>query len=565
MELLNRTIAIGTIATALLFGILIATNQTATAALGNHFQQFVADVLIMARYCIGGAAVMACMAGFVYLAIIVSKRHNENMRQRDGSFAMLKTKLHGHTVYIDPNKIVAPALIVGPTGIQEVFTAEPTLHLHHAVARAKVAAAQAIAPGDAAIASRHGSQYRGVRLGGQERRIIDSEPKRGEQYTISTPERLALPAPAPEPVRLLTVNDAITQAQTNRIVIGQSQATGALAVYDPTVHGHAAIIGSTGTGKTTGAAMTAVASAIRAGYHVIILDPDGGSDWGAFRSHAEWMEADRETLPDQINALNREYLRRKDGAGQPLLIVIEEYGDLLAQLHAAKRGDAESVDNALDAILRRGRRRGMHVMLIDQYPEKWSQQVIAGVKWRAVHRLGPNQGAKLEEYKVSQLPARGAFRHDGDVYESWHAAPSVRALLATVPAPNHAPIVDAQWSVISDRSTVPAEATPPFLTPVERQNGTQNGAETGTPGTDDSGRWNAVVDAWFAANPQALLGPAVGVSDLARAMCADAEGADANYAAYKGRAHKLFHEFRNAVRLPGGERLGTDTAKRGNL
>ena len=67
-----------------------------------------------------------------------------------------------------------------------------------------------------------------------------------------------------------------------------------------------------------------------------------------------------------------------------------------------------------------------------------------------------------------------------------------------------------------------------------------------------------MVAAWFAANPQALTGPAQGISDLARAMCRDNEGNEGNYNAYKGRAHPLFHEFRKAVHLPNGERLGTD-------
>ena len=98
---------------------------------------------------------------------------------------------------------------------------------------------------------------------------------------------------------------------------------------------------------------------------------------------------------------------------------------------------------------------------------------------------------------------------------------------------------------------------------VERRNGTQNGGQERNAGTgqgpDDPGRWDDIVAAWFAANPQALTGAALGISDLARAMCRDNEGGnDANYEAYKGRAHKLFHEFRAAVRLPGGERLGTD-------
>ena len=77
---------------------------------------------------------------------------------------------------------------------------------------------------------------------------------------------------------------------------------------------------------------------------------------------------------------------------------------------------------------------------------------------------------------------------------------------------------------------------------------------------EQDGRWDDVVCEWFRTHPAALSGPAIGISDLARAMCRDAEGTDANYEAYKGRAHPLFHAFRNSVRLPTGERLGTDTA-----
>ena len=82
---------------------------------------------------------------------------------------------------------------------------------------------------------------------------------------------------------------------------------------------------------------------------------------------------------------------------------------------------------------------------------------------------------------------------------------------------------------------------------------------------DDPGRWADVVAAWFAVNPAALSGPAKGISDLARAMCRDNEaGGESNYEAYKGRAHKLYHEFRNAARLPGGDRIGVDISTGGS-
>jgi hypothetical protein len=123
-------------------------------------------------------------------------------------------------------------------------------------------------------------------------------------------------------------------------------------------------------------------------------------------------------------------------------------------------------------------------------------------------------------------------------------------MLPFVPASAAGPIIDGSFTV---RAEARGEATSG-----ERQ---QNGAQNGASGTDEPGRWDDVVAAWFSANPQALTGPPQGISDLARAMCRDQEGDTANYEDYKSRAHRLFHEFRESVRIPVGkldERLGTD-------
>ena len=140
--------------------------------------------------------------------------------------------------------------------------------------------------------------------------------------------------------------------------------------------------------------------------------------------------------------------------------------------------------------------------------------------------------------------------------------PELRALLADVPAPRALVMLTPRWEGVKEGAagvplapgTAGEGGVPPVL-PLENA-GTERNA--GTLADDAPGRWDDVVAAWFAANPQALTGPAQGISDLARAMCRDAEGNDANYANYKGRAHPLFHEFRKAVRLPNGDRLGTD-------
>jgi len=106
-----------------------------------------------------------------------------------------------------------------------------------------------------------------------------------------------------------------------------------------------------------------------------------------------------------------------------------------------------------------------------------------------------------------------------------------------------------------DRSTVPTvpggteggELPPVSAVPPLENAGTERNA--GTAQAAAAGRWDDVVAAWFDANPQALTGPAKGISDLARAMCRDNEGDDANYEAYKGRAFDLFHEFRKGGAL----------------
>lgn len=68
-------------------------------------------------------------------------------------------------------------------------------------------------------------------------------------------------------------------------------------IFNPQLHGHGAIVGSTGTGKTTSAAFTVATAALAAGYGLVILDPEGGADWAAFGARADLHEADRETFP----------------------------------------------------------------------------------------------------------------------------------------------------------------------------------------------------------------------------------------------------------------------------
>jgi hypothetical protein len=144
------------------------------------------------------------------------------------------------------------------------------------------------------------------------------------------------------------------------------------------------------------------------------------------------------------------------------------------------------------------------------------------------------------------------FHFGGSVFSTWPMEDTLPSLLARVRTV--APVV-----VDVPRSTVPDGAAGEGSPEVERQERVENVPSGTALGTDEWGRWDDVVAEWFASHPSALTGPAIGISDLARAMCRDNEGgSDAGYEAYKGRAHKLFHEFRAAVHLPSGDKLGVD-------
>lgn len=375
------------------------------------------------------------------LLVIAYKRnyHADRNRIIDGNAALREYRVgrvwwnpwSGTRALFDPNLMESSVAYITDQGIVE----GPPIREPVRIETQRTRHIQAMYPGDAVLASS---------------RAPIMQPKPASMRSIAAkPAKpsapLALPAPEPvtsvTPPRLALV-DALKQSTADRWIVGQAE-DGKLAAFNPRAHAHAAIVGSTGTGKTTSVGYALVLQAIRQQYHTIILDPDGGADWSRFRSHCEWHEADRTTFPGQVEAIHRLFESRADDANvQPVFVVLEEYGDLIRQLRVTSKADADGVDVMLDTLLRRGRKRGVHLCFIDQYPEHWSQQVIGGTKFRAVFQLGPNQGAKLEEYKAAQLPDVGTFLVREQRYLSWDAAASASTALSYVPVGNVPRIID---------------------------------------------------------------------------------------------------------------------------
>lgn len=565
MQFLYKVLALITLVISLIMAMLISANLESIRMIGGHVERFVADLLAITLYCVGGFGVIGALGALTWIVLMIARRRNEDMRQRDGSFPLQRVKIGKATVLIDPNKILAPALVVSPTGIVEVFSADQEAHLRHAIARSRVSVAQALAPGDNAISSRFGSQFRPAGRAAGDRQLIDG--KQPDAWTL--PAQIATPEPEPPAptVQRFRLSDAVKRCSPVELYAGQAD-DGTLAVFNPRQAIHGGIVGASGTGKTVCAGYSLVAQALRTGYHVVILDPKGGADWRPWATRAEWCESAPDVFPQQIEALWAEHERRMtminaatgartidDIAQAPphILVVVEEYGDLISQLRRGDKRRADDADNLLDRLMRLSRASGIHLLMIDQYPEEWSNQVLANTKWLAAFRLGPNQGAKVREYRADQLPDQGRFIVRGREFNAWHAAPYLDRMLPFVPASAAGPIIDGSF-------TVRAEARGGATSGEQPTNTLANGAANTPTTTADWYEWT--LASYLPTHPELLQvdaqGRGVGVTALARAMAELARGDVAQVDAFKGVASEVAKRLRNELRLPGGERLGMD-------
>lgn len=382
------------------------------------------------------AVLIVLIIGF---ALLYWKRETtRHARLEDGSFPLLRFKMNeGATMLVDPNLMPAGAGIFHPRhGWMQIAPPDWKAQMQYAATVQTTRHLEALTPGDNAQMRTHGaiSTGRGGIANSATAKWLEGAYKPTPKALPVPPPVQAAPANIPSTPRL-ALTDALAQSTGQRWIVGQSD-DGNLAAFEPARHAHAGIVGATGTGKTRSVGYALALAAIRSGWHVIILDPDGGNDWQPFASHAEWHETDRTTFPGQMETVHALFERRAAANNpRPVLGIIEEYGDLIRQVRRASRSDADAVDSMLDSILQRGRKRRIHLALIDQYPEHWSPAVVGGTKFRAVFQLGPNQGAKMEEYKAGQLRDVGRFLVRGIEYNSWDASAALPALLRQLPAP----------------------------------------------------------------------------------------------------------------------------------
>lgn len=512
-------------------------------------------------------ALVGIVGTLLLIGFLAYQRHMQRANLPvDGAYPLQRFRTKdGRTVVVNPSHMIGAAAVIDRRNGTYTEVDHPAgwgvvADVRQAIERSNTV--RAMFPGDAARMNANGAMSQMPRVPNFKQ--LEAKPTPPPRIIGASPldERPLPPVERPQPVASQSLTEALRQSTPDRWIVGQSPETGELATLNVRQSIHVGVIGSTGTGKTASLGFLIAAHAIRHGHHVVILDPKGGADWRPWQRVAEWHDSDSAIFADQVRAVEAEHdrraiaVRRAEVANvmdlpappRPILVVIEEYGDLIAQMRSGNRGEASKVDAMLDRLLRLSRMTDIHLLFIDQYPEHWSDQVMGGTKAKAVFQLGPNQGGKVSEYHADKLPDVGRFLLRRKQYDAWYAAPNLAAILRTLPARQGADLVGVGYSVQDVRGSGDDG--------VGGINGVRDAPRTSEP-AEPASKWDDVTAAFFVARPELLTGPARGIVDLARAM-AEADGGIKPHTAYKGIAHTYYHAFRGNVRLPGGDPLGVD-------
>ena len=549
-----------------------------------------AELLSLAvRACISIAVLIVAAA---LLWVFLRQRHEAN-RQRDGAFPLREYHTEPWTkrlwnmltgkpsprVILDMNAAMTHAAMI----YQGVHLAEPPAGWDRQLAYLsdveKTRRVQAALPGDAVLGNPLVALERGVggvanaatgrwMAGAYDKQIKPSS------FVGANPEPARLSAPE------LTGTDAIEQSRPTSIVMGQTD-DGALVRWNMAQTPHLRYHGMTqGSGKTN-AIQTVAAGALATGAHVVVCDRVQFKDWGDFDGRAEFVDtSDPQQLADACARLYNIYLGRtqmlrqagaknaaQHGGIQRIVVVISEFGAQMADARA--EGIGREVEYPLTQLARLAGSTGIHLVAEDQAVENWPRPLIANMSpviGKMPDHAGQACGYHGRGGGTGAFPSY-TFWYEGAMLSTPHMEPALPSIMAQIRPPQALVMLTPKAEIPgedAERSAVPAvpqgqkrgDGAPFSVVPPLENGGTERNA--GTTVETQPGRWDDVVAAWFAVNPQALTGPAKGISDLARAMCQDNEGNTANYEAYKGRAFDLFHEFRNSVRLPGGDKLGVD-------
>lgn len=371
---------------------------------------------------------------------------------------------------------------------------------------------------------------------------------------------LALPAlPLLQP---LSLAEAIAQSSANDWIIGQatelqpvegSKDAGKLSIFKPR-NSHAAIIGGTGSGKTASTGLHFAFYARKFGYHPIVLDGKNGIDWRPLQGVVEWHNMDADSFEWQIQALTGIFKERwallessnaktiyqlpAQQRPVPIVVIIEEFGDIWTEvLGSRSKEDKQVIIQSVNHLFRLCRATGITLCLIDQAPEKWSQQMRGNAKAVMCYKLKGGVANAFNEYHADKLPDVGMYSQDNVFYRPWHTEEEID--LTRMFPPLERTLLKRPANATNGRSLV-------VRTPTNATNAGGGGKAPVPPSLQKafvrSGNWAEFCEGYFKFYPDTTQ------AELRRVMV-EVEDTGKEPEAFKGVAFEMFHRF-----SPNGDR-----------
>lgn len=394
-------------------------------------------------------------------------------RMKDGAFALQVKKVAGGSVFWNPNNSMDDFAALTDQGAfaWSGDTFLPEQRVQYMIAQEQANVARAMFPGDDARSHRFGHLSDMPRSVGR----ALSQPKAPKQIA-------ATPAgPILEGRMLPLLADgqaALSASRPDRWVVGQNKEDGAHAVFRPAVDVHGAIVGSSGSGKTSNVGYLLALNALQAQNRLVILDGDNGIDWSSWASVAEWHEADETNMIDYLELILAEHERRagiltahslSDIAADPAvladnprtIVLIEEFGSLMDRLRATSRGMAARADFLLNELMRRSRKTAIHVVMLDQYPERWTDQTIVNTGAKFVFQIDGGKGAKMSAFNADNLDV-GQFVCRNKQYDCFNMAVDALRIMRELPRIPQPPLIEGtvtRSEVIDSRPVEVVEPT----------------------------------------------------------------------------------------------------------
>ena len=440
-----------TVVLSILTFIVIATygNLDGVQAAGSEFAAF---ILLAMQLCLGTGVFAVAVIGWWWIA----RTRHEAHRMRDGAWPIvffwlvpwpvrLFNLLLGRSsprARFDGNLAISPVAIIADT----IYTPTPAAgwdrHIEYAKLQEGTNKIRAAIPGDNVLSLPWSSAGGGGVANAPTGRLLAGAYDRPlrpmpEQRQI---EQIAAP---PEIVEPITLSTALQQTTADRWILGQNKQSGDLAIWQPDYQPHIAVVGSSGAGKSETSLSHLIVGARYADWHPMILDAAGGADLRRFENVAEWYETDSGVFADQLRGVQRIVDERAEmikAAGvprvselrhppQPVLVLVEEFGMLMAQL---SRTAATEVENTLGQLVRGARRYGVHLALADQDKSGWSDVVTRGITPTLTYRMADYGGASTKAYHADTLRV-GQFQMDRATYTAWHVTPELGRILPALP------------------------------------------------------------------------------------------------------------------------------------